>query len=201
MMRTQGKPCCRYQYHVSLVALVIYLWLPSSLHMTDAFTITSTRTRITAQSPSLFSNYNHRILTTSKKFQCQRSPYSSTKYRHSFLQQSSSSSESLSESNESPNSRPDWALPWMPTWLITLSPRYQFCLVILFYIFHLKVLCQKSLAFPYQLIPNHQGHFQSIGFDSLAGMASFLGFCRCCRRHNVVVFHGDFQSLPFKLPK
>ncbi len=69
--------------------------------------------------------------------------------------------------------RPEWALPWMPTWLITLPPRYQFVIGLCLYIFHLRILTQHQLTFPFQLIPNDEGWFQSIGLDSLAGMAAF----------------------------
>lgn len=77
------------------------------------------------------------------------------------------------ESNKS--SRPDWALPWMPTWLITLRPITQFIVGLGLYIFHLKVLTQHGITFPFQLIPNDEGWFQSIGLDSLAGMFSLFG--------------------------
>lgn len=71
--------------------------------------------------------------------------------------------------------RPAWALPWMPTWLITLRPRTQFVIGLALYVFHLRILTQHQIAFPFQLIPNDEGWFQSIGLDSLAGMMSFAG--------------------------
>ena len=71
--------------------------------------------------------------------------------------------------------RPAWALPWMPTWLITLRPRTQFLVGLCLYIFHLRILTQHGIAFPFQLIPNDEGWFQSIGLDSLAGMLAFCG--------------------------
>ena len=74
---------------------------------------------------------------------------------------------------ESRRQRPEWALPWMPTWLITLPPRYQFVVGLCLYIFHLRILTQHQLTFPFQLIPNDEGWFQSIGLDSLAGMVAF----------------------------
>lgn len=46
------------------------------------------------------------------------------------------------------------------------------------YAFHLKVLTQHSVVFPFQLIPNDKGHFQSIGLDSLVGMVSFWAFSK-----------------------
>jgi membrane protease YdiL (CAAX protease family) len=69
--------------------------------------------------------------------------------------------------------RPAWALPWMPTWLITLPPRSQFLIGLCLYIFHLRILTQHQITFPFQLIPNDEGWFQSIGLDSLAGMVAF----------------------------
>ena len=79
-------------------------------------------------------------------------------------------------SNEQMQIRPEWALKWMPTWLVTMQPRYQLVVVLAFYVFHIKVLCQKCIAFPFQLIPNNQGFFQSIGLDSVAGMLSLLAY-------------------------
>ena len=71
--------------------------------------------------------------------------------------------------------RPAWALPWMPTWLVALRPRTQFLVGLILYVFHLKVLTQHHLVFPFQLVPNDEGWFQSLGLDSLAGMLSFGG--------------------------
>jgi len=72
--------------------------------------------------------------------------------------------------------RPDWALNWMPTWLITLRPIYQLIITVSLFFFHLKVLTQHSIAFPFQLIPNNFGYFQSIGLDSIAGIISLAGY-------------------------
>ena len=80
-----------------------------------------------------------------------------------------------SSSNNNKSVRPDWALPWMPTWLITLRPITQFIVGLGLYIFHLRILTQHGIIFPFQLIPNDEGWFQSIGLDSLAGMFSLLG--------------------------
>ena len=71
--------------------------------------------------------------------------------------------------------RPKWALPWMPTWLINLRPITQFIVGLGLYIFHLRVLTQHGITFPFQLIPNDEGWFQSIGLDSLAGIFSLIG--------------------------
>ncbi|KAL7516201.1 hypothetical protein ACHAWX_001241 [Stephanocyclus meneghinianus] len=73
------------------------------------------------------------------------------------------------------NLRPAWALPWMPTTLISLRPATQLLIGLILYIFHLRILTQHGLAFPFQLIPNEHGWFTSIGLDSLAGMFSFAG--------------------------
>jgi hypothetical protein len=62
--------------------------------------------------------------------------------------------------------RPDWALDWMPTWSVDMRPPVQFLVGIFLYVFHLGVLTQRSIPFPFQLIPNEKGHFQSIGLDS-----------------------------------
>lgn len=57
--------------------------------------------------------------------------------------------------------------------LSTLPPMIQLVLLLLMYVVHLKYLTQNELIFPFQLIPNDNGQFQSIGLDSLAGMFSF----------------------------
>mmetsp|Transcript_27019 Transcript_27019/g.57896 ORF Transcript_27019/g.57896 Transcript_27019/m.57896 type:complete len:489 (+) Transcript_27019:119-1585(+) len=79
------------------------------------------------------------------------------------------------DGNKSPSTRPAWALPWMPTWLITLRPRTQLLVGLCLYIFHLRILTQHQLTFPFELIPNDEGLFQSIGLDSLVGMFAFGG--------------------------
>ena len=57
-------------------------------------------------------------------------------------------------------------------------PFIQFLLLVIAYIFHLTVLTQHSIVFPFQLVPNDKGHFQSLGWDSLAGiMVSISYFC------------------------
>jgi len=63
----------------------------------------------------------------------------------------------------------------MPTWLITMRPITQAIVASLLYVFHLAVLTQHSIAFPFQLIPNSKGRFQSVGLDSLAGIISLAG--------------------------
>jgi len=102
--------------------------------------------------------------------------------RQSTLLGATASSISDADDNEDTNAgkspaskRPSWALPWMPTWLITLRPRTQFVVGLCLYVFHLRILTQHHVAFPFQLIPNEEGWFQSIGLDSLAGMLSFGG--------------------------
>jgi len=65
-----------------------------------------------------------------------------------------------------PRNRPIWASKWMPSWLITMHPLVQLSIGTVIYLFHLTVLTQRQIAFPFQLIPNNRGRFQSIGFDS-----------------------------------
>ncbi|KAL7546516.1 hypothetical protein ACHAWF_009839 [Thalassiosira exigua] len=81
----------------------------------------------------------------------------------------------LSPQSPPSTNRPAWALPWMPTWLVSLRPRTQFLVGLCLYVFHLRVLTQHGVAFPFQLIPNDEGWFQSVGLDSLAGMLAFGG--------------------------
>jgi hypothetical protein len=62
--------------------------------------------------------------------------------------------------------RPPWAPDWMPTWLWNLRPPVQLAVLLLAYLIHITVLCQHSIPFPVQLIPNERGHFQNIGLDT-----------------------------------
>lgn len=82
----------------------------------------------------------------------------------------------LDASKSKRQSYPEWPRPWMPSWLLSLRPRNQLLLAILFYVFHLQVLTQRALPFPFQLIPNDQGRFQSIGLDSLAGIIALCSY-------------------------
>jgi membrane protease YdiL (CAAX protease family) len=93
---------------------------------------------------------------------------------------SASSTVDVANDKDSPE-RPDWALDWMPTWLVTLKPIHQLGVAFICYVLHLTVLTQKSITFPFQLIPNSLGHFTSLGLDSLAGIGS-LAFYIYLRR-------------------
>ena len=77
--------------------------------------------------------------------------------------------------NQVGKKRPEWAPDWAPTSLVTMRPIVQLFLALLLYVFHLTILTQHQLVFPIQLIPNDRGYAQSLGLDSLAGMASLAG--------------------------
>jgi hypothetical protein len=55
---------------------------------------------------------------------------------------------------------------WIPTWLTCLRTSVQVLAALVLYIFHTLVLAQHAIPFPFQLIPNERGNFQSIGLDS-----------------------------------
>lgn len=95
-------------------------------------------------------------------------------WKYQRLRSLSATAGATSETDYADN-RPPWALPWMPTPLVSLRPATQFLIGLLLYIFHLRILTQHGIAFPFQLIPNEQGWFTSIGLDSLSGMLSFAG--------------------------
>lgn len=54
----------------------------------------------------------------------------------------------------------------LPGSIMNLRPFVQLVMLLLFYMFHTLVLAQHSIPFPFQLIPNERGNFQSIGLDS-----------------------------------
>lgn len=58
--------------------------------------------------------------------------------------------------------------------LQTLPPLAQLVILISMYVLHLLVFTQHAILFPFQLIPNDKGWFQSIGLDSVAGIISFI---------------------------
>jgi hypothetical protein len=62
--------------------------------------------------------------------------------------------------------RPEWTPQWLPTWVVNMRAPFQLVTLLALYIFHLTVLTQRSIPFPFQLIPNERGHFQSVGLDS-----------------------------------
>ena len=76
----------------------------------------------------------------------------------------------------------------------SINPLLQILIVLLTYLFHLTILTQHSLAFPIQLIPNNKGYFQSIGYDTLAGITSILFYITYSSKHPT-------QSSPWKIPK
>lgn len=106
---------------------------------------------------------------------CSSQTGSLSRQRHINLQKSHRIQPLYASHATSDVNRPPWALPWMPTTLISLRPATQFVIGLLLYVFHLRILTQHHIAFPFQLIPNEQGWFTSIGLDSLAGMISFGG--------------------------
>lgn len=99
--------------------------------------------------------------------------------------------------------RPDWAPAWVPTWAVTLHPLIQVAIMVALYFFHMLVLSKVAMPFPFQLVPNSHGLFQSIGMDSLAGLL-VLGVMAYFRRARGLplrpVVFGD-RPLPFNPPK
>lgn len=99
--------------------------------------------------------------------------------------------------------RPRGAPAWIPTWVVTLHPLIQVLVMVALYFFHMLVLSKVAMPFPFQLVPNTHGLFQSIGMDSLAGLL-VLGAAAYFRRARglplkPVVFGA--RPLPFNPPK
>eukprot|EP00934_Nitzschia_sp_Nitz4_P005971 Nitzschia sp. Nitz4//scaffold34_size148208//66137//67796//NITZ4_002979-RA/size148208-exonerate_est2genome-gene-0.85-mRNA-1//1//CDS//3329548792//5961//frame0 len=74
--------------------------------------------------------------------------------------------------------RPENIPAFIPTWIFTLRHWSQLLLVLVFYGFHTVVLSQQAISFPFQLLPNERGHFQSIGMDTLVGFLVLMGYGR-----------------------
>ena len=66
--------------------------------------------------------------------------------------------------------------------LQNIPPWAQLVLLMMMYVIHLLVLTQHAILFPFQLIPNERGWFQSIGLDSVAGIISFISIGLLRRR-------------------
>jgi len=76
--------------------------------------------------------------------------------------------------------RPDWLPAFVPTWVCTtLHPVVQLVIMLAMYAFHLLFLSKNSWTFSRQLIPNDKGAFQSIGYDSVAGLVVIVGIVVC----------------------
>lgn len=59
---------------------------------------------------------------------------------------------------------------------MVLHPLLQFIITLTFYAFHMVVLQQRSVVFPFQIIPNDKGHFTGMGYDSIAGIIALTIF-------------------------
>ena len=87
-------------------------------------------------------------------------------------------------------------------WYKRTMPQVLMCAAV--YIFHLLVLTQHELVFPFQLFPNDDGRFQSIGFDSIAGMVSLVSMIYYKRKKSKTdssIDNIDDVGLPWKLTK
>jgi len=67
--------------------------------------------------------------------------------------------------------RPPSTLWKPPAWACELPVPAQAAVALGFYALHTLVLSQRCVAFPVQLVPNESGLFQSVGWDTLAGLA------------------------------
>ncbi|GMI08557.1 hypothetical protein TrVE_jg6716 [Triparma verrucosa] len=68
----------------------------------------------------------------------------------------------------------------------------------------MAVLTKRSLAFPFQLIPNDQGLFLQVGYDSIAGMmslAAFLRFDSVRRRRRGAPSSTVEEQVPWSVPR
>lgn len=87
----------------------------------------------------------------------------------------------------------------------------QYAVVIALYLFHLAVLTQRELVFPFQLLPSRKGHFTGVGWDSLAGIFSILAYQLIRRRQHqsgaapsklpALVSKPAIDEAPWKLPR
>lgn len=100
--------------------------------------------------------------------------------------------------------RPDWLPSFMPTWVCKeLHPAAQLVIMLALYAFHLLFLSKNSYTFPTQLIPNDKGAFQSVGYDSIAGLvviAMVLGG-RKLAGVKVIPKLLDSDDPPWRVPK
>jgi len=86
------------------------------------------------------------------------------------------------ESNQSSSSSLGQRIDKIIFKLQNIPPLTQLFLLFIMYVIHLVIFTQNSLLFPFQLIPNERGWFQSIGLDSVAGIISFVSIQLLRRR-------------------
>lgn len=91
----------------------------------------------------------------------------------SSLSATSSSSSSMEE--EEPDSKEEQR---------HMSPLLQLVVLLGAYVIHLTVLTQHNVIFPFQLFPNDHGRYQSIGWDSIAGIVSIIVYKILQKRNN-----------------
>ena len=65
-----------------------------------------------------------------------------------------------------------------------MSPLLQLAILLGAYVIHLTVLTQHNVIFPFQLFPNDHGRYQSIGWDSIAGIVSIITYKILQKRDN-----------------
>lgn len=92
----------------------------------------------------------------------------------------------------------------------------QWLCMIALYLFHLGVLSQRAIVFPFQLLPSADGHFTGVGWDSVAGILTLVGYrklrkrlIRSCPSSSIAEQEGlipaifstpTVDALPWKLP-
>ena len=79
------------------------------------------------------------------------------------------------------------------------NPYVQVILCGIIYLFHLLVLTQHEIVFPWQLFPDINGRFQSIGLDSVAGILSFISMAYLSKKNSGKSFPSRVPS-PFSNP-
>ena len=168
--------------NISLVALLI-VWPSISIHVT-AF---SSHSMVNSNRNTFGKNVQSRQIHFMPQSQSNMKPILGHihvgTFRNKGVHSSTRRNISTTSSEESPNSRTSTTssrrmkLNALLDKIIhkaqNIPPPVQLVTLISLYIIHLTVLTQHSIIFPFQLIPNNQGRFQSIGLDSLAGIVSF----------------------------
>jgi len=100
--------------------------------------------------------------------------------------------------------RPPWLPEFFPLWMCqTPHPVVQLAIMLVMYGLHLLFLSKNSFTFPRQLIPNDKGAFQSVGYDSVAGLVVMVGVLACRKAAGVRLIPRllDSDDPPWRVPK
>jgi len=152
-----------------------------TIHPCHTNTIVS---KLSMTNSRLFNESIHRkrLLSFSGGFKLTKNRIRKRHQNNIYQSQNDSDESSTPSLSPSTSSTPEQILDKILYKLQNLSPIVQLVILLFSYILHLLVFTQHLILFPFQLIPNNKGWFQSIGLDSVAGIISFISIALLRKR-------------------